>query len=221
MTAIRAYKQHYPDTTFYLDIGNGDFLAARLPLEAAEKEGLLRLLHMRKWPLTGEVDILGYMAVPPTPFSIKDMEKADSDLEFACSPDSYHKGLYTSPDRKGVVIGDIPWDDKSTIKYDLQQLERQIDKPFIFVSHSPPSGTALDILWNGIHVGSRAILQWIEKWGTNGRLLASFHGHIHESSRVSGKVVDYVNSIPCVNPGQDELFQSYTFDLDDLLSRKE
>ena len=218
--AIRAYKRQHADTVFYLDIGNDDFFIARRPLETAEEEGLLRLLHMRKWPLTEEVDILGYMAVPPTPFAIKDLEKADSVMEFACSVDSRRTGLFTSPDGKGLVIEDLQWDETSTIEYDLQQLEKQIDKPFIFVCHPPPFGTALDTMWNGIHVGSRAVLQWIEKWGADGRLQASFHGHIHESSRASGKIVDYINGVPCFNPGQAELFQSYVFDLDDLIKKK-
>ena len=218
--AIRAYKRQHADTVFYLDIGNDDFFIARRPLETAEEEGLLRLLHMRKWPLTEEIDILGYMAVPPTPFAIKDLEKADSVIEFACSVDSRRTGLFTSPDGKGLVIEDLQWDETSTIEYDLQQLEKQIDKPFIFVCHAPPFGTALDTMWNGIHVGSRAVLQWIEKWGADGRLLASFHGHIHESSRASGKIADYINGVPCFNPGQAELFQSYVFDLDDLIKKK-
>ena len=218
--AIRAYKRQHADTVFYLDIGNDDFFIARRPLETAEGEGLLRLLHMRKWPLTEEIDILGYMAVPPTPFAIKDLEKADSAIEFACSVDSRRTGLFTSPDGKGLVIEDLQWDETSTIEYDLQQLKKQIDKAFIFVCHAPPFGTALDTMWNGIHVGSRAVLQWIEKWGADGRLLASFHGHIHESSSASGKIVDYINGVPSFNSGQAELFQSYVFDLDDLIKKK-
>jgi Icc-related predicted phosphoesterase len=74
--SIRDFRGKY-ETAFYLDMGNDDFIAGRALLEAQDGE-LFHLLHMRKHPLSEGVDIIGYMAVPPTPFSIKDWEKPDS-----------------------------------------------------------------------------------------------------------------------------------------------
>ena len=56
------------DVKMYLDLANYDFISNRTILEDHE-ETLFHLLHMKKCRLTDTIDIIGYMNVPPTPFS--------------------------------------------------------------------------------------------------------------------------------------------------------
>jgi Icc-related predicted phosphoesterase len=91
-----------------------------------------------------------------------------------------------------------------TIENDLALLSEKITRPFIFVSHAPPYGTALDVLSTGEHVGSRAVRDFIARWAKVGKLLASFHGHIHESPEVSGSISTKIEGAQCINPGQSE-----------------
>ncbi|MDF1591588.1 MAG: metallophosphoesterase [Desulfobacterales bacterium] len=128
----------------YLDLGNDDLRGARKILEAHDGE-LFHLLHGRKHCLTPRVDIVGYMNVPPTPFVRKDWEKPDT-----------HETPY-EPGNRILVNGyisrngrietkQLDLNDTDTIESDLDRLSEMIEKPFVFVSHSPPHNTPLDIL---------------------------------------------------------------------------
>ena len=92
-----------------------------------------------------------------------------------------------------------------TIERDLAQLSETIKKPFVFVSHSPPYHTALDVIYNETHVGSVAIAEFIREWAKKGKLIASFHGHIHESPTRSGSVSTEIEGVSCFNPGQGKM----------------
>jgi Icc-related predicted phosphoesterase len=95
-----------------------------------------------------------------------------------------------------------------TMEDELQDLSNAMGNaelegyPFIFVSHAPPRDTALDFTGSGLHVGSLAVRRFLEKWSADGRVLASFHGHIHESPWETGKVWEKIGDIPCFNVGQ-------------------
>ncbi|NIO16589.1 MAG: hypothetical protein GTN70_06265 [Deltaproteobacteria bacterium] len=196
---VMKFKQKNAGVRIYLDMGNDDFAANRDLL--VERDGeLFHLLHNAKHGLTGEVDIIGYMCVPPTPFSLKDWEKPDTH-EAPVTSDFYElSGVFTSGTLR---LGDLDLSSQDTIERDMDALSGMVDRPFIFVSHSPPHGSDLDLLADGeSHVGSRAIRQFIERWAEEGALIASFHGHIHESAEVSGKALWMAGRVPCHNPGQ-------------------
>lgn len=93
-------------------------------------------------------------------------------------------------------------DSPDTLEADLQRLAKTIERPFVFVSHSPPYGTPLDLLAGGLHVGSRAIRHFIEKWTARGFLPLSLHGHIHEAPFCSGSLQTRIGACLCLNPGQ-------------------
>lgn len=188
------------DVKIYLDLGNDDLISGRKILEEYDGE-LFHLIHFTKQPLTDEVDILGYMVVPPTPFTIKDFEKSDS------RENPYAQGNRISVQGYISVNGvledamlDLSTDD--TIENDLQELSKGIDRPFIFVSHSPPFNTPLDVIYNGNHVGSMSIRKFIDKWSKKRLLIAAFHGHIHESPERSGSIQTTIAGALCFNPGQ-------------------
>lgn len=63
---------------------------------------------------------------------------------------------------------------------------------FILVSHCPPFKTACDIIYSGIHVGSEAVRNLIEKR----KPLACISGHIHE-----GFGSDRIGNSTILNPG--------------------
>ena len=64
--------------------------------------------------------------------------------------------------------------------------------PILFVSHTPPYNTRLDIIRSGKHVGSKAIYSVIEKYQPELAVV----GHIHEA-----KGEDTIINSPIINPG--------------------
>ncbi|NOY68906.1 MAG: hypothetical protein GXP53_05355 [Deltaproteobacteria bacterium] len=67
------------------------------------------------------------------------------------------------------------------------------DTPFILISHQPPINTACDMIGGGIHVGSHAVRNFIERQ----KPLVCLTGHIHESA---GK--DRIINTEIINPGR-------------------
>ncbi len=188
-----------PNVRVFLDMGNDDFAANRDVLEKRNGE-LFNLLHMEVQELADGVDVVGYMCVPPTPFSLKDWEKPDSEEEPFPSQGAQTSGVFT---RTKIRFGELKMSGKDTIENDLEKLSRKIKNPFLFVSHTPPYGTDLDVVYGGnTHVGSRSVTKFIEKWAEKGLLIASFHGHIHEAPEVTGLSCVKIGNSLCYNPGQ-------------------
>jgi len=188
------------DTAIYLDFGNDDFIYNRKILEEYNKR-LFNLLHFAKYRLTDDLDIIGYMNVPPTPFKIKDWERPDS-VERPYPPDNKitDKGYISANGILEETVLDLASD--GSIEKELSKLSEIIDRPFIFISHSPPYKTPLDVLYNDHNVGSISIKNFIQEWSGKGLLIASFHGHIHESPEKSGSYHTMIGDALCVNPGQ-------------------
>ena len=199
--AISRFKKSRP-VAVYLDLGNDDFICVRKILEDYSPE-LFNLLHMQKHRLTDRVDIIGYMMVPPTPFYRKDWEKPDSaEFPFARDNNVTLDGYTSISGQLVKTVIDPAADD--TIANDLTQVSQWIDRPFIFVAHSPPYQTALDVLDNGLPVGSLSIRRFIEAWSRRGLLIASLHGHIHGSPERTGAIFTRIENTVCINPGQNE-----------------
>jgi hypothetical protein len=70
--------------------------------------------------------------------------------------------------------------------------ERDDGKPFILISHSPPMDTRADVTSSGLHVGSRALREFI----TETKPFLVVCGHIHEA-----RGTDEVDGSLIVNPG--------------------
>ena len=190
------------NTLIYLDLANDDFIGNRHILENHDGE-LLYLLHMRKHKLNDNIDIIGYMNVPPTPFTRKDWEKPDSiEVPFAKGNQIRLDGFTSN--RGGLEETFINLASNDTIEKDMAYLSGIITGPFIFVSHSPPYFTNLDILDDGLHVGSISVKQFIEKWTNKKKLILSLHGHIHGSPKRSGSIYSFTGSTMCINSGQNE-----------------
>ncbi|MBW1893060.1 MAG: metallophosphoesterase [Deltaproteobacteria bacterium] len=213
--SLKSFKQKR-DISLYLDMSNDDFACNRTVLEEY-KGDLFYLLHMEKHPLTDSVDIIGYMNVPPTPFGRKDWEKPDS-RAWPYAPGGYVTLNGVISDNGTIKEKVIHLDSEDTIENDLKKLSENINKPFVFVSHTPPYNTPLDVIADGTHVGSMSVRNFIEKWSVHNRIKASLHGHIHESPKRSGSISTKIANVLCVNPGQgngdSSKFRYVIFDFD-------
>jgi Icc-related predicted phosphoesterase len=203
---LEKFRKRNASVAVFLDLANDDFFVNRDILEAAENEGVFHLLHNSIHPLTDELDIVGYMAVPITPFGIKDWEKPDKKGQYPPIGSTTHGWVSTKEGGIGLLKHTINVREDPSIEEELARLEKRITEPFLFVCHAPPYMTNLDVLYTGEHVGSVAVREFVEKFGPLGKglLRASFHGHIHESPNVSGSTVDYVAGVECWNPGQED-----------------
>ncbi len=202
---LNRFRDELPHIPVLLDLGNDDIAAARGLLE--ERDGVdLHLLHRRVVPLGDDLVVAGYMTVNPTPFLIKDNEKPDCrDHDGLGGPGVARRGFVTYSGTTSPHVLDTAG---GAIEDDLDALSELLEedwcknRPFLFVSHAPPRDTCLDLTGTGLHVGSLAVRRFIEHWGPTGRLLASLHGHIHESPSRSGRALQRIAGVPCFNAGQ-------------------
>lgn len=104
------------------------------------------------------------------------------------------------------IISSLEWEEyrKSkvpTMKSVLEKLPEITEgKKGIFVFHDPPFGIGLDECRDGDIIGSRDILNYIKEK----QPFMTLHGHVHESSQVSGNWYSKVNNTICMNCGQSE-----------------
>ena len=200
--AFAAFREKRP-VPVYLDLGNDDWVSGR-ELMIPHDGTLFHLLHMRRHRLDAArgIDLIGYMCVPPTPFGRKDWEKPDAP-DWPHPPENIVRLDGYRSDTGILAPYTIDPAAADTIAADLERLSAQVRGPFLFVSHSPPYGTSLDVIESGLQVGSLSIRRFIERWAASGLLLASLHGHIHESPHRSGRVADRIGGALCINPGQE------------------
>jgi Icc-related predicted phosphoesterase len=175
----------------FLIPGNDDPKGPQVDLLMAEPEGLWQYLHGRTVDL-GQFQALGYACVPPTPFQWKDWERYDVSRYVPPGCVSPEEGLRAS----GTTALDVKY---GTIKNDLEELTADLDlEHSIFLFHTPPHETLLDrAALDGkmvdhvpldLHVGSIAVRRFIE----DRQPLLTLHGHIHESTRLTGSWRDRI-----------------------------
>jgi uncharacterized protein len=219
---LEAFRDKCGDTQVLLDLGNDDIAAARFLLEEQDGKSLT-LLHMRLLRLDEDTAVAGYMKVNPTPFLIKDGEKCDCrDYDGLRDYGVRKAGSVTISGRETPYTLDCV---DGSIEDDMDKLWQEIESAawsnfsIIFVSHAPPKNTDLDATSSGHHVGSLAIRRFIENSRAGGRLIASLHGHIHESPWRTGRVWQYLGSTPCFNVGQKAQFlRALLLDTEEVVS---
>ncbi len=185
----RSLQDDYP--LIYVILGNDDPRSEEAAIEDIAREGIWLYIHGR-WAKLGQTRIYGYAHVPPTPFQLKDWDRYDVSryVDPGCiSPEEGRRSVQI-PEREKK---------HSTIRKDLAQLEDggSFDDT-IFLFHTPPYKTKLDrAALDGkmvdhapldVHVGSIAVREFIEK----NQPLITLHGHIHESSRMTGQWQDKI-----------------------------
>ncbi len=182
-------KENYPK--IFIIMGNDDPRIEEEKLIEAEKIGIWSYLNEKK--IThNDFDFHGYAYVPPTPFRLKDWEKFDVSryVDIGC----------VSPLEGSRTIAVNPIDiEHYTIAKDLQKLMKNDLSKAICLFHAPPykthldradlDGRIIDHVQVDVHVGSIAIKNFIEKQQPK----ITLHGHIHESSRITGHWQQKIN----------------------------
>jgi Icc-related predicted phosphoesterase len=185
----------------FLMMGNDDFRVNMDVLEKEEKKGTFKLLHNKLNKINNK-NIVGYSFVREMPFLLKDWEKLDNEK-------SKH---LTDPKQDIRTVNK----EKGTIKDGLKNLKKLSNpKNTIYVIHSPPFDTNLDVIHNKQNVGSKSVREFIEKE----QPFLTLHGHIHESPTVSGEFMDKIGETICINPGSehsDNILNAAIIDLDNL-----
>lgn len=164
--------------------GNDDPAARVDDLADGEAHGLWTLLHERIVTV-GEYRFAGYACVPPTPFALKDWERYDVSRfsDPGCvPPESGRRSKPANPDLA-----------RRTIAEDLARLTGSSSlEDTVLLLHAPPyrsvldraalDGVVVDHAPVDVHVGSVAVARLI----ADRQPLATLHGHIHESVRLTG-----------------------------------
>jgi Icc-related predicted phosphoesterase len=199
-------KKALPDSNVFLMLGNDD-VAVNSSVLASKAKGLYKVIHNRRLPLAKGFEIVGYSYVPITPFGIKDWEKYDlssppPSLEYA-----YGQRKLTNYRMSGFRTAASGWVDfrflpemesSDSIQKDLEQkLFTASPRKTVYVMHSPPSDTSLDMTIARQHVGSFAEKLFIERL----QPYLTLHGHIHETVFVSGGFKQQIGKTLCIAPG--------------------
>lgn len=212
---LRDFRSRFPMTAVYLLPGNDDWAAAYDAVETLAAEGLAYPLHERVYQMSHDLWIAGYACVPPTPFSIKDFERRD---EGEAPLFSFDHALTS---RGGAIrpLRREEFEALPSIADDLAALSRQSDpRRTVYVCHTPPADTPLDLMPRGRHVGSRALRTFIEAHQPP----LTLHGHIHEAPSLSGTYTTRIGATWCVNPGRDQRrFHGVLIDFIDGMIRME
>jgi uncharacterized protein len=193
-------QRGYPH--FFVILGNDDPRCEELAFIEAADEGLLRYVHGIRSELDG-FTVYGYACVPPTPFQLKDWERYD------VSRFTPHGAISPEEGRRSVAVAEneIKW---GTIAKDVAELasDRSLERA-VFLFHTPPHDTPLDrAALDGrsidhvpldLHVGSIAVRRFIEE--RQPRL--TLHGHIHESTRLTGEWETRIGATVSINGAHD------------------
>lgn len=180
---------NYPEVLLIL--GNDDPKTFVNEVIISGSDNLWTYLHNRILKLQ-DFTFVGYSYVPPSPFQLKDWEKYDVSRFIDPGCVSPEEGFHSTAVDKDVLR-------YSTIQKDLDQLFNDLDtSQLICLFHSPPYQTRLDraalddqmvdYAPLDVHVGSIAIKRFIEERQPT----VTLHGHIHESSRITGHWQDII-----------------------------
>ena len=185
LNPIEMIKQKM-DTSFFLILGNDDPRRYEPIFQQVDQDNLISYVHQRTVPFS-KFFVTGYSFVPPTPFRLKDWERYDVSRFVDVGSISPEDGIRTVPVNQKKIRFD-------TIKKDLDQLVKNapVNKT-IFLFHSPPydsmldradlDGKKFDHAPLDVHIGSIAIRRFITKY----QPFITLHGHVHESSQITGE----------------------------------
>jgi len=186
----------------FVILGNDDGRFEEASMLDAASMGIWEYCHNRHIQL-GEFTVYGYSYVPPTPFRLKDWERYDVSRYICPGCVSLEDGVLSIPVPENELIF-------ATIAEDLDKLtgNNNLEKS-IFLFHSPPykskldraplDGKMIDHVPLDVHVGSIAIRRFIEER----QPLITLHGHIHESTRLTGSWRDRFNRTVAFNAAHD------------------
>ncbi len=193
-------KDNYPE--IFIILGNDDSKILEDDIIRIEKNKLWKYVNEKiyKWK---NYDIFGYSFVPPTPFLLKDWERYDISRFVDPGAIAPEDGVFSNKIRD-------PEDEFKTIKKDLEKYVSELNfNKTICLFHSPPyktlldrgdlDGQYIDHVPVDVHLGSMAIYNFIDEY----KPLITLHGHIHESTRLTGTWRDKIGMTHCFNGSHD------------------
>jgi Icc-related predicted phosphoesterase len=195
----RKLRGRYP--RLLLILGNDDPRSQEAELAAGEREGLWQYIHNRRLELAGRT-FFGYACIPPSPFLLKDWERYDVSRHVDVGCLSPEEGWRSVPPDREIS--------STTIQLELEELAgtESLDNS-LFLFHAPPYQTSLDLADLhrrrvehaplDPHIGSIGVRRFIEAR----QPLATLHGHVHESSRLSGSWRDRLGRTLCYSAAWD------------------
>ncbi len=192
-------KDKYPEVLLIL--GNDDPRINESMIIRGEQEHKLWKYINEKWHAHADHHFFGYAIVSPTPFKLKDWEKYDIEKEMSPFHYPFEMGVYSTDLPDGFLDNTIQ-DDMNKVIADTIP-----DKP-LFLFHSPPYNTNLDRIFTHrqtsgkmevVHVGSKAIREFIETTQPP----VTLHGHIHESTSITGSWKDHIGKTICFNASHE------------------
>ena len=197
----RKLKDEYP--AIFVILGNDDGRSEEPLMKEVEGKGLWRYAHGRRLRL-GSYDVYGYSFVPPTPFRLKDWERYDVSR--------YTPPGCTSPEPQRKEVSEPRSSRRyKTIQKDLANLaaSNPMEKS-VFLFHTPPHDTNLDrAALDGksidgvpldVNVGSIAVRRFVEQR----QPLLTLHGHVHESTRLTGAWREKIGRTHMFNGANDD-----------------
>jgi len=211
--------EQYP--MVFVILGNDDGKTEEELFINAQKDGIWQYVHGQVIEFKGYT-VFGYSYVPPTPFQLKDWEKYDVSryVDPGCVPPD--EGHHSFP----VKIDDIVY---STIQKDLEEMTENKDLTrSIFLFHSPPyqtlldraalDGKMIDYVPLDVNIGSIAIKRFIEER----QPFLTLHGHVHESTRLTGSWHDKIgktHAFQAAHDGKELSLIRFELERPDIASR--
>jgi len=188
---------------FFIILGNDDPRKYEHLFQEADEQGILEYVHQRTVPFN-DLYVTGYSYIPPTPFQLKDWERYDVSRFVDVGSVSPEEGFRT-------IETDIEEVRYQTIAKDLTKLSKKAPlEKTIFLFHSPPYDTLLDrAALDGkkidhapldVHIGSLAIKRFIQQE----QPFLTLHGHVHESTRLTGQWKQQFGRTLSFNAAHDE-----------------
>lgn len=196
----RDLSSAYP--AIFLILGNDDPRIEEDSIRDAANKGYFHYCHYRSICFHS-YRIIGYSYVPPTPFLLKDWERYDVSrfVDPGCiHPDEGRRSAPT-PDEESLT---------STIREDLIALtgNDSLDHTILLL-HTPPhltrldraalDGKMIDYVPLDVHIGSIAVKRFIE----SRQPLLTLHGHVHESTRLTGQWREQIGRTWCFQGAHD------------------
>jgi uncharacterized protein len=192
--------ESYPG--IFVILGNDDGRMEEAALLDAAAQGIWTYCHNRclQWK---EFTVYGYAYIPPTPFRLKDWERFDVSRYVDPGCTAPEEGIQSRP----VTEYELKF---RTIAEDLEELagNSNLEKA-IFLFHAPPykskldraalDGKMIDYVPLDVHVGSIAIQRFIQER----QPLMTLHGHVHESTRLTGSWREQFNRTESINAAHD------------------
>lgn len=147
------------------------------------------------------ISFIGLSKVLDTPFFRKDRIVIEDGQEM---PQQLKEIVYVNKCQEPLTVSE--WKEYRTNKVDnMKDVLESLPKPTegykgIYIFHDPPYGIGLDNCKDGEKVGSKAMSEFIK----NSDAYLTFHGHIHESPKISGNWYGKLGNTICIQPGQSE-----------------